>query len=126
MILVFGGAYQGKLEFVKETYSLTDEDVCFCEEEKCLDYSKKVIYGLESWILDQVKNGKEEKEILEACSFEKLKDNIVICTDVSQGIVPLERNQRFARETTGRAMVALGKNAESVYRVFCGLSQKLK
>lgn len=126
MILVFGGAYQGKLDFVKDEFSIGEKDVFYCDTSEELDYSKRVIYGLEAWILNQVKRGKTEKEILEACNPDKLKESIVICTDISQGIVPLDRNQRFARETTGRAMVALSKEAESVYRVFCGLSQKLK
>ena len=27
MILIFGGAYQGKLEFAKEPFGLTEEDI---------------------------------------------------------------------------------------------------
>ena len=30
MILIFGGAYQGKLEFAKETFGLTEEDIHIC------------------------------------------------------------------------------------------------
>lgn len=130
MILIFGGAYQGKLEFAREKFfeirSINEKDICFCNEEDGLDYEKKVIYGLEKYILGQVRRGISEKEILDSIYDERLNDRIIICTDISQGIVPLKKEQRFARETTGRAMVGLGKRAESVYRVFCGLSQQLK
>ena len=33
MILIIGGAYQGKLEYAKNEYLLTDGDVFFCENE---------------------------------------------------------------------------------------------
>ena len=31
MILVFGGAYQGKLDYVLKTYRLTEKDVYHCD-----------------------------------------------------------------------------------------------
>ena len=33
MILIFGGAYNGKLEFVKEKYDINNEDIFFCTNQ---------------------------------------------------------------------------------------------
>ena len=32
MILIFGGAYQGKADFAKRTFGLEDEDIFYCGE----------------------------------------------------------------------------------------------
>ena len=32
MILIFGGAYQGKLDFAKEKFNISDEEVFECTE----------------------------------------------------------------------------------------------
>ncbi|MDO5303166.1 MAG: bifunctional adenosylcobinamide kinase/adenosylcobinamide-phosphate guanylyltransferase [Clostridia bacterium] len=126
MILVFGGAYQGKLDYVLEKYNLNKDDVERCNVGKAsLGFDKKVIYGLDKFVYACVKEGVEAKEVLVE-NLDKLQDKIIICDDISQGIVPLDKDEREWREATGRAMVALGKMADDVYRVFCGLATKIK
>ena len=72
-----------------------------------------------------VKDGIEPRDIL--CeNINMLQDKIVIARDISQGIVPIDSVQRAWREASGRAMMYLAGEAEEVYRVFCGLSEKLK
>ena len=56
----------------------------------------------------------------------ELQDKILIVNDISQGIVPMERENRDWREMTGRAMLYISKEADEVYRVFCGLGSKIK
>ena len=53
-------------------------------------------------------------------------DAVVICTDVSCGVVPMDRVQRLWREEVGRTVCALARRADSVPRVFCGLPLRLK
>ncbi|MEG0829447.1 MAG: bifunctional adenosylcobinamide kinase/adenosylcobinamide-phosphate guanylyltransferase [Anaerovoracaceae bacterium] len=126
MKLIFGGAYQGKLDYVKENYSLTQKDVFVCnKDEPKLDFTKKVIYRLEDFVLACLKEDKEAKEYLQD-NRETLQDKIIVCNDISQGIVPMNKEQRALREMTGRAMVYLGKEADSAIRIFCGLAQKVK
>ena len=45
LILVFGGAYSGKLNFVIEKYNLKEEDIFTINNEVIeeIDFSKKVI-----------------------------------------------------------------------------------
>ena len=46
MVLIIGGAYQGKLEFAKETLGITDVYTCNDDE---IDFSKDCIYKIEEF-----------------------------------------------------------------------------
>ena len=43
MILIIGGAYQGKLDFAKENFDIADADVHICGAGD-IDFSKRCIY----------------------------------------------------------------------------------
>ena len=124
MILIFGGAYQGKLEYAKENWNISDDDIFTCMEKLELDPDKKVYYGLEKFIYACVLEGKEPKDVISQIGDTSGK--IFIVNDISQGVVPIEADRRAWREAVGRTMLWLGKNADEVHRVFCGLGQRLK
>lgn len=126
MILIFGGAYQGKLDYALKTYGLTEKDVYHCDmETMVINFDKKVIDGLERFILACIKEDVSGQECLED-NIEKLRDKIVICDDISQGVVPMDKTERVWREMTGRTMTYLGQEADEVIRVFCGIGTKIK
>ncbi len=125
MILIFGGAYQGKLDFAKETFQVNDSDIFICNEKDSLDLSKKVLCNMENFVFKCVREGVEAKEYL-ASAEDLLKEKIFIVNDISQGIVPMEPDLREWREMVGRTMVYLSREAEEVYRVFCGIGQRIK
>ncbi|MEG2017098.1 MAG: bifunctional adenosylcobinamide kinase/adenosylcobinamide-phosphate guanylyltransferase [Clostridium sp.] len=124
MILVIGGAYSGKLEFVKENYGVDAEGIFYCQDGN-IDFSKKVISGLHKFTYENALQGKNSLEIIEG-NLELLKDKIIICDEISSGIVPLKKEERVWREDTGRCLQSLSKEAEKVYRVFCGIPTVLK
>ena len=125
MVLIFGGAYQGKLDFAMKKFNIKDTDIFTCTDDSLPDFSKKIIDRAELFFLKCVKDGIEPRDIL--CeNINMLQDKIVIARDISQGIVPIDPVQRAWREASGRAMMYLAGEAEEVYRVFCGLSEKLK
>ncbi len=132
MHLIFGGAYQGKLDYAKERYQLKDQEIFFCSagEGECsagpnIDFTKKAVDRLEEFVMGCVRCGMEAKDYLEA-NHEEWKDTVFICTDISSGIVPFEKELRAWREMVGRTLMYLGKEAEEVTRIFCGLPQKIK
>ncbi len=126
MQLIFGGAYQGKLDYAKERYQLKEQDIFCCGAgEACIDFTKKAVYRLEEFVLCCVRGGIEAAEYLEA-NREKWRDTVFICTDISSGVVPFEPELRAWREMVGRTLMYLGKDAEEVTRIFCGLPQKIK
>ncbi|MGN0658238.1 MAG: bifunctional adenosylcobinamide kinase/adenosylcobinamide-phosphate guanylyltransferase [Emergencia sp.] len=126
MILVFGGAYQGKLDYVLDTYHLTEKDVYHCDMETMLiNFDRKVIEGLDKFVLACVKEGIDARECLED-NLDRLQDKILIFDDISQGVVPVDATERAWREMTGRCMTWAGQQADEVVRVFCGIASKVK
>ena len=121
MVLIFGGKYQGKVEYALKEFGLKESDVSRCETS--IDYSKKIVAGLEEYIWNCTLKGAEASETLD---MEKLQDKIVICDDVTGGLVPMEKEERAYREMVGRTMMCLGNEADQVIRVFCGLGHRLK
>lgn len=124
MHLYFGGAYNGKLEYIKNHYSIKDEEVFNCKEDK-IDFSKRVINGVDKFIYFNAINGRESFRYFYD-NLEKLKGKIIICDEVSSGIVPLKKEERFWREETGRVLQLLSENSTKVVRVFCGIPTVLK
>ena len=126
MVLIFGGAYQGKQDYALETYGLSAKDVYQCDlESMVINFDKKVIANLERFILACIKEEVSAKECLED-NIEKLRDKIIICDDISQGVVPADKTERAWREMTGRTMTYLGQEADEVIRVFCGIGTRVK
>ena len=123
MVLIFGGAYNGKLEFVKEKYYISNEDIFFFTDQH-LKFDKKVLCGLHIFTKACVLNEINSLEILED-NIEYLKDKIIICDEINSGIVPMKKLDRAWREETGRVLQFLTKYSSTVYRIFFGLEEEL-
>ena len=50
MILIIGGAYQGKLQYVKEKYKVSDDEIFECSSEAEIDLSKRVFHHFEYYL----------------------------------------------------------------------------
>lgn len=125
MILIIGGAYQGKLAFAKRTYAVSEEQVFSCSEENGIVFGARCIDRLEAFTLWCVHNGKDATALFKEHRA-AWKDSVLICQDIFCGVVPLGADLRAWREMTGRLCAYLSSEAESVSRIFCGLEQKLK
>ena len=126
MNLIIGGAYQGKLDWACEHYSLDRESIYTCEENTPeIDFSKTCINHLEEFILACIRADVDPLEYLKA-HWEDWRDSIFICMDLSCGVVPLGKELRLWRNACGLVNQYLAKEACSVTRIFCGLEQKLK
>ena len=127
LILVFGGAYNGKLSFVKEKFNISDEEVLTLNniDDLEIDFSKKVIYKFQNLTYKMsLENQDPLKYIMENESL--FKDKIIISDDICEGIVPLKKEDRIWRENTGKCLQYLSKNSKEVYRVFCGIPMVIK
>ena len=125
MVLIFGGAYQGKLEYTIQNYKIQENEIFYCDDSKEIDFSRKVVYGLDRLILDLIKDGADPLEYINK-NLDKFKDKIIICTDISCGVVPTDPLMRQWREAVGRCMALLSCNAERVVRIFCGIGTVIK
>ena len=120
MILIIGGAYQGKLDFAKETFGVTDADMHTCDTGE-IDFSKRCIYKIEEFTY-----GHPDPIGYFQANRERWKDSILICEDIFCGVVPMGAENRAWRQNTGRLVQYLSKEADQVSRIFCGLEQRLK
>lgn len=153
MILIFGGAYQGKLAYALETFHYQETDAYRwpapegageAEASGAVEGAgatsapgaavprllvalpeQSVLCGLENLIWDCCCAGVEAKDWL-AARRAQWQNKILIAADVSQGLVPMDARERAYREMNGRTLLYLAKEAEQVHRVFCGLGQRLK
>ncbi len=110
MILVIGGAYQGKKEYVKQNFSVSDDNI---------------FYDFHDYVFNLVKDGIDPLEYV-TNNINDFKDKLIVCNDVSCGIVPIDEVERLFREQLGRTLVYLSKNSDEVHRVFVGLGVRLK
>jgi len=125
MILIFGGAYQGMLDYALERFNLKDEDVYRCGESDGPPQNKKIIYELDRWILDLVTADIDIEKA--ARQFMEINPGaIVICNDISCGVVPVDPIMRKWREAVGRALAMLSQKSDEVVRLFCGIPTRLK
>ena len=153
MELYIGGFAQGKLEYVqnkKAEEAISIDMVIDCAQS---DYQKTlqsidnkiknenadvnnianvndivIINHLHLWVKDLLREGMEEAAVQSTIlSWVATHPNtILICDELGNGIVPLEKMDRIWREQTGRLMIELAKQAERVERILCGLGQRLK
>ena len=120
MILIIGGAYQGKLAFAKTAFSVTDDQVHICVDGE-LDFSKRCICNLEVFAAHHA-----DPVALLSAHRNTWQDSIFIMQDIFCGVVPLGQDNRAWRRNAGRLAQYLSREAAQVYRVFCGLEQRLK
>lgn len=125
MILIIGGAYQGKLAYAMTAYSLTPEQVFSCADAPEIDFSAPCINQLHRFTLACVRQGVDPVAYFQAHS-PQWQNSILICRDISCGVVPMEAENRAWREANGRLCQYLSKHAAQVSRIFCGLEQRLK
>ena len=125
MVLVFGGAYNGKVDFVKAKFNIKDEEIFKVKDELEIDFSKKVIKDFHKFTYNMCLHNNDIKEYLEK-NISLFEDKIIISDDISEGIVPLKKEERMWREETGRCLQYLSKEASCVYRIFCGIPTIIK
>ena len=112
MILVVGGMASGKRTYVA---GLGYEKRQFADA--ILDDSP-VIFNVQ----DLLREHELDEELLAGLCAK----DIVICTEVGLGVVPVEAEQAAWRERVGRACSELACHATSVVRMVCGIPVVLK
>ena len=120
MILIIGGAYQGKLDFARARFGLSEADIHSCAAGE-IDFSRRCIYKIEEFTLAHG----ESIDYFEA-NKAQWKSSVLICQDIFCGVVPMGAENRAWRQNTGRLCQYLAQEADQVIRIFCGLEQRLK
>lgn len=139
MKLVVGGFAQGKLSYVLSqippgtSVQVVDENSYTAgirteKQEETAEKPVVIINHLHLIIRDMLDKGEAQsrfRDFLEPVLSQDA-ELIVIADELGCGIVPAEYRDRLYRETTGRLLCDLAKQAESVERIVCGIPQKIK
>lgn len=107
MIFITGPLYSGKKEYACRLLGCSREE-------------------LEKHAVWDVQELAAKSADLNVLADELAQHEVVIATEVGGGVVPIDREERAAREAAGRLSVLLAQKAERVVRVFCGLPMELK
>ena len=101
MNMVIGGAYQGKLNYAKETFQIPDGGVAgaFCTLEDLAQC--RGVYDFHLLIRRLLEEGQEaDRLVLEAA--EKNPEICIVTNELGYGVVPVDAFDRLWREKTGR------------------------
>lgn len=143
MHIVIGGAFNGKRKWVENQYQ-NSKEIKWCSEptqelKELLPSEKKmtlILFDIEKWTKQWLKNYSvnEAREVGRAWSAQLKhwesesaeRQVILLATDFSKGIVPIEKAERDWRDLTGWFYQDLVKEAERVDEVWYGLGRQLK
>ena len=126
MILIIGGSYQGKLDYARQRFGFADDGIQVCDETtSSLDFSRRCVAYIDRFALNRVRSGSEPAEAL-GTDPSLYRNVIFIANDISGGVVPMDPVLRAWREACGRLNMKLAGQAEEVWRLFCGIPQRIK
>lgn len=110
MILIVGGAFQGKEAYARET----------------LGYAQKqIVPHVEALIRALLEQGKDPLAEIPRMA-DAWQDCAVLLEDICCGVVPMDAMDRAWREAVGRCGACLARRAQRVVRVFCGIGTVIK
>lgn len=129
MVLITGGAWQGKTDFAKK-YLLEKEDriVRIVDGSQAAEEDWRQVDLFTDFHLWVARLLREDRDVYEAVN-RMLEENPTITVTVNElgcGIVPVDAFDRKWRETTGRVCCLLAQKSTEVYRVTCGVATKIK
>lgn len=114
MILLIGGNGAGKASYVRESLGYVEGQIADGILSDC-----PAILNLHRIVAAHP----NQTEML----FQQLCNKAILtCDEVGGGVVPLDPVQRQMREETGRLLILLAREADTVLRLFCGIPTVIK
>lgn len=135
MHFVTGGAFNGKRKWVKKKYQNAKwisayENGAFVEDLSFLNSPVIVVEGLEFWVKELNLNRVDWKETIANWGkwekVESARQVVIIGTDITKGIVPVEKENRIWRDVTGWVYQDVVAACEQVDVIWYGIHQTIK
>ncbi len=123
MIMITGGAYQGKAAWAAERLGISENCIksgrsCTPEEAMtagCITDYQELVRRLGDGCTDFTS---------ELCI--RNSSAVIIMDEIGCGIVPMEKSERVWRENVGRCGCIIAANSEMVVRMVCGIPTAIK
>ena len=115
MILFIDPLYSGKHEAANHYF-----------KERGLDFNTLQVIEDAGAVAFETPRQNLTPDALGSIAKEYAKADVVLMTEVGSGLVPVDPDERAAREAAGRLSCLLAKEADEVYRVLCGIAKRLK
>ena len=127
MILIIGGAYEGKTGYAAKILGISESEIIdgsVCD--LCEVYSAKAVNNFHMLIkrLTEINEKDAVEFVADICG--KNPNIVIISDEIGCGIIPLDKNERRWREETGRACCKAAELSEAVVRINCGISSVIK
>lgn len=123
MDLIIGGAYQGKKEYVRQTYHFSGKEM---GDGAVVDFDKAntypCLYNVHLLIKRWMMEGRDPLSMAEELSCVR----VLILDEIGCGIIPMEALERRYRECVGQTGCLLAARADQVIRLCCGIPVKIK
>lgn len=144
MHFITGGAFNGKRLWVKNRYMVTKADRWISAYDHSpipndltdMEEDLIILEGVEIWLKDLSKELDSNKcrQIWQNCldnwlTWERAMVNrklVVIGTDITKGIVPVEKENRLWRDVTGWAYQDCANLSEKMDIIWYGINQTIK
>ena len=134
MKLIIGGAFQGKLDYAKKTYTAeegwVDGTTCSFEDlEVCRginQFHEFVKRHLDYFSTNDLSLLEQQAEKFADWICTVNPEIVIISNELGYGVVPMEKTDRIWREAAGRSCTCLAQKADEVVRVVCGIGMQLK
>lgn len=133
MILVTGGAYQGKKKIARDLWQQKKvvqdalEPVVVAGDTANIKQllQAEIIVQFHLWIRRMAEEGTDPYPLVHQI-FQENPWVILTLDQVGCGVVPIDAFDRKYRETVGRISCLLAEQAKEVYLVTCGIARRIK
>lgn len=126
MIMITGGAFQGKRDCLKRLYGFADNEILSGADCAFDDvFGAAAVSDYHELVRRLIAEKVDVVEFTERLCREN-PNAAVIINEVGCGIIPLERYERIYREEVGRAGCIIASHSDTVLRVFLGIPQAIK
>jgi len=124
MILVIGGASQGKRAWAEEHYpGRTWIDGAVCSREEL--FACEAVDHFHLYLRRQLEAGCDLTDLAEELC-RRNPELLLVSTEIGYGIVPADAFERDYREAVGRVCTKLAAGSRQVVRVVCGLGTVIR
>lgn len=125
MILITGGAYQGKTDYAIKKFGFSENEIADGADNTDTLLKVKCITHFEKFVFRIYESGGDM--ISETDRILSHNPNVIILmTEIGSGIIPLEKDERKKREYAGKIGCLLAEKADTVIRMTCGIPTVIK